>query len=153
LWASGTVLARLVLREVSYVTLTALRILIALPFLWIVALPDGAVGEAVSGIGAAPARLIASALVPGLFAVLLFYRGLRGTKACYAVLAEFMYPAAALVGNWMVLGTLITPLQGLGCALLIGTILLLSWNPTRVSAPRLARAGRGPDEAAVAFAD
>jgi drug/metabolite transporter (DMT)-like permease len=153
LWASGTVLARLVLTDLSYVTLTALRILIALPFLWIVSLPDGAAGEAFGGLSASPARLGASALIPGLVAVLLFYRGLRGTTASYAVLAEFMYPAAALVGNWMVLGTLISPLQALGCLLLITTVLVLSWNPTRTSLSRMARTEPTPAESAIAFGD
>jgi drug/metabolite transporter (DMT)-like permease len=150
LWASGTVLGRLVLSEMSYVTLTAMRILCALPFLWAVALRDGAVGEAFNGLSTSPAQLGAAALVPGLVAVLLFYRGLRDTQASYAVLAEFMYPAAALAGNWMLLGTLITPLQGLGCLLLIGTILVLSWCPARVPLPR---GTRRADDGALAFGD
>lgn len=129
LWASGTVLARLILRDLSYVTLTALRIILALPFLAAVALPHGAVSESFAGIAASPVRIAASALIPGLIAILLFYRGLGGTKASHAVLAEFMYPAAALVGNWMVLGTLVTPLQALGCLLLLATIFVLSWQP------------------------
>lgn len=130
LWASGTVLARIVLTDLSYVTLTAARIMLALPFLLTVALYQGTASESITGFVASPARLIAAAFIPGLVAVLLFYRGLRGTKASYAVLAEFMYPAAALVGNWMVLGTIITPLQAFGCLLLLATIFLLAWNPT-----------------------
>ena len=136
LWASGTVLARLLLGQLSFVTLTAMRILLALPFLWVVALPNGAVRDSFSGIAASPMQVGASALIPGLVAMLLFYRGLQGTNASYATLAEFMYPAAALVGNWFVLGAIITPLQGLGCLLLIATILLLSWQPTSAPVPQ-----------------
>lgn len=136
LWAGGTVLARLVLSDLSYVTLTAVRILFALAFLIVLAIAQGATSEAFSGLAAHPLRIGAAALVPGLLGILLFYRGLRGTKASYAVLAEFMYPAAALVGNWLVLGTLITPLQAAGCLLLVATIVALSRMPVVAPAPR-----------------
>jgi drug/metabolite transporter (DMT)-like permease len=131
LWASGTVLARLVLREISYVTLTAARIAFALPLIATVAVYDGSIQESVSGIGAAPLQLIGAALIPGLLGILLFYRGLSGTKASYAVLAEFTYPAAAIIGNWMILGTTIAPLQALGCLILLTAIFVL----VRRSAP------------------
>lgn len=137
LWAAGTVLARRLLDELSFVTLTALRITFALPFLWIVAFTQGEAGGALSGIAASPLRIGASALVPGLLAMLLFYRGLRESKACHAVLAEFMYPTAALIGNWLVLGTFISPLQGLGCLLLVASILIVTWRPSPAPAPAL----------------
>ena len=130
LWASGTVLARLVLSDLSYVTLTALRIMLALPLLLALAIHNGAAGNAVDGLSAFPMQLAAAALIPGFIAILLFYRGLRGTKASHAVLAEFMYPAAALIGNWVMLDAMISPLQALGVVLLLTTILLLAWSPT-----------------------
>jgi drug/metabolite transporter (DMT)-like permease len=141
-WASGTVLARLVLPNLSYVTLTAARFLLALPFLWMVALSGGSAGDAFAGLASSPVRIIASALIPGLLGVLLFYRGLAGTRASYAVIAEFMYPAAAVAGNWMVLGTTITPLQALGCLMLLGTVGLLAWNPTWTPSLRTVRAAK-----------
>jgi hypothetical protein len=45
-----------------------------------------------------------------------------------------MHSSNRLIGNWLVLGTLIAPLQGLGCLLLIATILILSRKP-RPSGP------------------
>lgn len=132
LWASGTVLARMLLTDLSYVTLTAARIFLALPVLLVIALPNGAIGESFSGLNTSPLRLATAALIPGLVAVLLFYRGLQGTKASYAVLAEFMYPASALVGNWIMLDTTIAPLQALGFLLVLATIVLLAWNPTSI---------------------
>ena len=151
LWSCGTVLARVVLSEMSCVVLTAARILFALPFVALVGLPQGSLHGSVSGLLAHPVQLGASALAPGLLAMLLFYRGLRGSKASHAVLAEFMYPVAALVGNWIVLGTLITPLQGVGCLLLVGTVFVLSWNPTAHVAPRPAHAEVGVEETGFAF--
>ncbi len=125
LWAAGTVLARLVLRDISYVTLTATRISIALPFLFVVAVYDGSVGQVVTGIATSPARLLSAALIPGLFGVLLFYRGLSGTNASCATLAEFTYPAAAIFGNWMILGTTIAPIQAVGCLIMLSAIFVL----------------------------
>ena len=153
LWASGTVLARLVLGQLTYVTLTAMRILFALPFLWIAALSNGDVRGSFSGLAASPLRIGSSALIPGLVAVLLFYRGLQGTKACYAVLGEFMYPAAALLGNWLVLGAMVTPLQALGCLLLIATVLLLSRQPSLAPAPKTALGHTAHGVRAIAFAE
>jgi drug/metabolite transporter, DME family len=154
LWASGTVLARLVLTDLSYVALTAARFLIALPFLFVVTYFSGGISASFVGIATSPVRLIAAATIPGLVAVLLFYRGLGGTKACYAVLAEFMYPAAAIIGNWMVLGTTITLMQAFGCLILLAIILLLAWSPStirikRASLPAPASAAADGGQAAV----
>ena len=78
-----------------------------------------------SGIGASPTRLLSAALIPGLLGLLLFYRGLSGTNASCATLAEFTYPAAAIFGNWMIMGTTIAPLQALGCMILLAAIFVL----------------------------
>lgn len=136
LWAAGTVLARFVLREVDYVVLTASRITLALPFIFVVAILDGSIQQTMAGIGSSPVRLLGAALIPGLLGMLLFYRGLSGTKASYAVLAEFTYPAAAIVGNWMILGTTIAPIQALGCMILLSAIFVLVQRSAATDAPR-----------------
>ncbi len=127
LWASGTVLGRIALARLSYVTLTAIRLLLALPLVAAVAAGSGGLEQAVSGIAAAPVRITVAALGPGLVAVLLFYRGLEGTKASHATLAEFMYPVAALAGNWLVLDIMISMPQMLGLLLILITLVLLGW--------------------------
>jgi drug/metabolite transporter (DMT)-like permease len=147
LWGAGTVLARLVLKQLSYVTLTAIRFLLAIPFLTVVAAGHGSLDESLTGLAATPLRIAAAALVPGLVAVLLFYRGLNGTQASHATLAEFMYPAAALAGNWVVLGVIITLMQLLGLLLVLTTLILLAWlasdkeNAAPFPAPAAPRAG------------
>ncbi len=133
LWASGTVLARLVLRDITFVILTAARIAFALPFILIVAIYDGSIRHTASGIENSPVQLLGAALIPGLIGMLIFYRGLSGTTASCAVLAEFTYPAAAIVGNWMILGTTIAPLQGVGCMILLAAIFVLVQHSSRPS--------------------
>jgi drug/metabolite transporter (DMT)-like permease len=127
LWGAGTVLGRVVLARLSYVTLTAMRIVLALPFVAIFAAGSGGLDESLDGIADAPIRITMAALGPGLAAVLLFYRGLGGTKASHATLAEFMYPVAALAGNWAVLGVMISATQMLGLLLVLTTLVALAW--------------------------
>jgi len=133
LWGAGTVLGRIVLARLSYVTLTAMRILLALPFVAVFAAGNGGLGESIGGIADAPIRITIAALGPGLAAVLLFYRGLGGTLASHATLAEFMYPVAALAGNWAVLGIMISLTQLLGLLLVLTTLVTLGWISSSTS--------------------
>ena len=81
-------------------------------------LVQGSLGEL--GGGFAAERVVLLALVPGLIALLLYYRGLSGTKASYATLAEISFPASAVILNWVFLGAGVSANQILGFALLWG---------------------------------
>lgn len=126
LWGAGTVFARLVLPRLPYLTLTAMRILLAIPFVAVIASGRGGLDESLGGLADSPVRIGVAALGPGLLAVLLFYRGLEGTKASHATLAEFMYPVSALVGNWAVLGIMISVTQLLGLLLVLTAVVALA---------------------------
>jgi drug/metabolite transporter (DMT)-like permease len=95
LWASGTVLGRLVLGKLSFATTTALRFTLALPVLvLVVLLQNGATGFThYRPEDAVP--FFAIALVPGLLALLLYYRALASTPASLATIAEMAFPVAA----------------------------------------------------------
>ena len=69
--------------------------------------------------------LTAMALVPGLAALLLYYYGLRHTRASLAALGELSFPATAVLLNWTFLGARISAGQAVGFALLWGVILYL----------------------------
>jgi drug/metabolite transporter (DMT)-like permease len=69
--------------------------------------------------------IAALALVPGLAALLLYYRGLRRTEASAATLAELAFPLTALVVNALAFGTVLEPTQYAGAALLAGTVVAL----------------------------
>jgi len=92
LWASGTVFGRYCLSNVSFVTTAAMRFTLALPLLlglMLVDKGDGAVGGfSVSQIPS----FIGIALIPGLLAMLLYYRALASTPASMASIAELAYP-------------------------------------------------------------
>jgi drug/metabolite transporter, DME family len=136
LWASGTVLGRYALRDVSFVTTAAMRFTVALPVLLIIML----VSNGSSAFGAYRAAdvpdLVGLAVLPGLGAILLYYRALRSTPASLATLAETAYPLTvtlllALPAPYGFRQQLLV-LQVLGTALFIGVIIALNASKERV---------------------
>ena len=82
-------------------------------------------------------NLLAIALVPGLLALLLYYRALSKTPASLATLAEMAYPVAAtLIASapppWG-FNQPLYPAQVLGTGVLLAVIFFLNW--TRERAP------------------
>ena len=127
LWAACTVMGRFALRGISFVVLTALRIVVAAPLLVVLArfgsprwIPEVA--------GRDWLFLVLMAVFPGLIALLIYYRGLTNTRASLAAIAELCFPATATILNWAVLGIRITPAQVAGFVVLWAVI--LSWERT-----------------------
>jgi drug/metabolite transporter (DMT)-like permease len=96
LWASGTVLGRYALGSISFWSMTSLRFTLALPVLVVVILVQyGLAGFTHYRVSDFVPNLLAIALVPGLLALLLYYRALSRTPASLATIAEMAYPVAA----------------------------------------------------------
>ncbi len=122
LWGWGTVLGRRLLRILSFAELTGLRLVFG-------AIAAAAI-LAVTGISRAGAgldgrgllSLLALALIPGLFGLLVYYRGLRSTPAAAATLGEMAFPLTALLVGFVALHATLTGSQWVGVALLTGTI-------------------------------
>lgn len=94
LWGLGTVVGRYALGGVSFATTSAMRFVIALPVLLVllVATP-GSGGFSGYSVSQLPA-LLGIALIPGLIAMVLYYRALSSTRASVSSFAELGYPAA-----------------------------------------------------------
>lgn len=126
LWGSSTVLGRYLAPILSFETLTTLRIIVALPLLLIVVLaahsplPWPNQRQALS--------LVWLALVPGLVALLLYYRGLRNTPAPLAAIAELCFPASTALLNWAFLGSRLAVLQVAGFFLICGVVWRLRYD-------------------------
>lgn len=122
LWALGTVLGKRAGAKVAPAPLAGLRFLFGLPVaaVLLVALGDGVQARA----GDAPA-LVLLALIPGLIALLLYYRGLRRTTASVATVAELAFPLTALIVNAIAFGTVLSLTQFAGVALLAAVVLAL----------------------------
>jgi drug/metabolite transporter, DME family len=122
LWALGTVLGKRAGAKVPPAQLAGLRFLLGLPVaaVLLLALGDGVQATA----GDAPAILLL-ALIPGLVALLFYYRGLRRTTASAAAVAELAFPLTALVVNAIAFGTVPAGTQLAGAALLAATVAVL----------------------------
>lgn len=127
LWGMGTVLGRRLAPRLSFQVLTAIRFAIGLPAAGVLMLivQEGPLSIQLTSREAL--AVISLALVPGLFALMLYYRGLRTTPASAATIAELAFPLTAAGLNYAVFGTSLSPTQWVGAALLTGTISVMSW--------------------------
>jgi drug/metabolite transporter (DMT)-like permease len=133
LWALGTVLGKHAGAKVPPVQLAGLRFICGLPvaavLLVALAPADGIVAAGSDDV----VPIVLLALIPGLAALLLYYRGLRATAASAATLAELAFPLTALVVNAIVFDTALTASQLAGAALLAATVVALTTADRRGS--------------------
>jgi drug/metabolite transporter (DMT)-like permease len=142
LWAAGTVLGRYTLEDVSFLTTSAMRFLIALPVLLVLMLTDSQ-AHGVTGYSFAQLpSFIGIALIPGVVAMVLYYRALSSTPASMATLAELGYPATfflvASLGPPVGLGLPFHPIEVGGALLLVAAVTTLNLLKNRdvVEEPR-----------------
>ncbi len=125
LWAAGTVLGRLVSPAIGPRDLTVLRYLwgaVGAWFaLWLTDAPAAAGWHNATG-------LILLALIPGVFALSIYYYGLRATAASRATFAELAFPATAAVVGVLFLGSHLVWNQWLGLAIVAAAITSLGWH-------------------------
>jgi drug/metabolite transporter (DMT)-like permease len=135
LWGAGTVLGRLAGSELSAVHLTTLRFAVGLPATAVIAGVQG-VPLSFSPVSARNVvLLVILALVPGLLALSLYYRGLALTPASRATLAELAFPVTAAVVGVGVLGTRLTWSQWLGFVMVLAAITALSLHERSAERP------------------
>ena len=136
LWASGTVLGRFVLGKLSFPTTTALRFTLALPVLIIILLVQNGVAGFTHYHAVDIFPFLGIALIPGLFALLLYYRALASTPATLATIAEMAFPVAATfiasAPPPYGFNQPLYPAQFIGTALLIVVIFILNWTKERI---------------------
>ena len=138
LWGMGTVLGRRLTPTIEFKQLTALRFLIGLPAAAIIVTvqSDWSLLEVLSfsdflGTAATPSGITVPggffllAAVPGLIALLSYYRGLRTTPAMSATLAELAFPPTAIILNYVFLETLPDTSQWIGIVVLAGAIVAM----------------------------
>lgn len=134
LWATGTVLGRFVLGNLSFRTTTALRFTLALPVLVAIVLLEshGFSGFTHYRLGDFFPNLLYIALVPGVIGLLIYYRGLQSTPASLATIAELTLPVtiqllASLPFPYGFGQPFYFPTQVIGTALLFAVIIVFNW--------------------------
>jgi len=141
LWALGTVLGKHLGARLRPSELTGMRFACGLPIAALLLLTRGGGGPVLSAQWSDAPSLVALALVPGLIALLLYYRGLERTTASAATLAELAFPATALIVNAIAFGVTLGAVQVVGLLVLVATVtampLVMARDPSA-----LARRGR-----------
>jgi drug/metabolite transporter (DMT)-like permease len=135
LWAVGTVLGRGMTTRLDVPTLTTLRFGVGLPASAVVVLvvegPDGYTVYAPRDI----LPLLLLALIPGLLAILLYYRGLSRVPAAAATLAELTFPLSAVLIGYLDFDDALSGTQWVGVVVLSVTIATMSLLGHRESRP------------------
>lgn len=135
LWGAATVAGRSLASALSPVLMAGARFALALPPLALLALAfpghPASLGHVASH---ALPFLVLIVLLPDLAGMILYYRGLRGTTASVATLAELCYPLTALLIGLFVQHTPVNAGQWVGLALLLAAVLGLSRRPDAVRA-------------------
>jgi drug/metabolite transporter (DMT)-like permease len=145
LWGGATVFGRYALASVRFTTLTALRFTTALPALVIVLLLIGGPAAFANYRWSDTPLYLAIALIPGLFPMLLYYRGLASTPASLATLAELAFPITGILVNvfFVTPPQSITVWQLVGIVVLTGALIALDYT----NAKRPAKLERGAEVA------
>ena len=131
LWAMGTVLGKHLTHKIPPNELTALRFAIGLPTALIILLIRNEAAVAADVSLSDLWALVLLSLVPGLAALMIYYRGLSSTPASSATLAELAFPLTAILIGWSVFDTVPTPTQWVGIIVLSATIVFLSRTAAR----------------------
>jgi drug/metabolite transporter (DMT)-like permease len=140
LWGASTVLGRFLLARVSFLVLTALRVVVALPPLAVAVWLENSKPFVAVDAHQAGSLLILAA-VPGFAALMIYYYGLSHSSASKASVAELCFPVTAVVLNWYFLKIPVSDAQAVGFVLLAAAIFswdrwpvaAFSWNRLRAS--------------------
>ncbi|MGI8721710.1 MAG: DMT family transporter [Geodermatophilaceae bacterium] len=144
LWAGGTVLGRYAATAMATHHVTILRFFFGLIASFVIVLTlDAPLLPAAEDLPG----LILLALIPGLLALLLYYRGLAGTAASRATLGELAFPlTAAFIGVTLLDGSL-DGSQWIGFAILLASVTLLALHERRARTPAIMVGPLQPAEA------
>jgi drug/metabolite transporter (DMT)-like permease len=126
LWGMGTVMGRHLTATIPTNQITALRFAIGLPTSFVILLLRNETATAFDITMSEFGSLILLSLIPGLAALMIYYKGLSTTPASSATLAELAFPLTAILIGWAVFDTVPTVTQWLGIALLSGTIVVMT---------------------------
>lgn len=128
LWAGGTVFGKFVLQKISFQTLTALRFLGALVFLFFIEIFFNRLPEVWMNTTKTDWLFVfIIAIIAGFISLFIYYKGLTNTKASVATIAELMFPVSAVVINWIFLGATLEANQIIGGIILLCAVYGLSY--------------------------
>ncbi len=135
LWGAATVFGRYALRDISFPTMTSLRFVLGLPALVVTLLVLGGPQAFTQYRPADAGYYLGLALIPGLIAMMIYYRGLASTPASFATLAELAFPITGVIVNMRLFHQSPTGLQIAGIVVLWLSLAALDWANARNPQP------------------
>ncbi|MCL5667116.1 MAG: DMT family transporter [Patescibacteria group bacterium] len=146
LWAGGTVAGRSLMVNLELQLVNGMRFVFG--FLFLLAYVAAAGHFQFSAMtGFFWRNVIIIALLTGFFALLIYYYGLKNTKASVATLMELGYPLALTLVNWKFLGIALSLWQIVGALVLLASVTALVLSTAKSSQPQLSPLA--PDSAGV----
>ncbi len=126
LWGASTVFGRYIIARMPVLVLTGMRFLVALPVLALLFLVQSGTERHLPASPGSASAIIAMALIPGLAALVCYYKGLQSTMASHASIGELAFPITAVTTNWFVLDIRLAPSQLIGGAILVASVTALT---------------------------
>ena len=121
-WGASTAVSKYVLRDVSFLTATALRFLIA-PLFALIFILLANQSQSLSLITPSQwGNLLLITFTTGMVALTIYYYGLKKTPARIATLCELVWPASAIMIDFFLYQKTLTITQLLGVAVLLFAI-------------------------------
>lgn len=124
LWAGGTVVGRSLLFGLDFKFVTGMRFVVGFLFLIGYVFFTGHAQFALMST-LMWRNVVIISLLTGFFALLLYYYGLKNTKASVATLMELGYPLALTLVNWKFLGIVLNSWQIVGTVVLLTSVTVL----------------------------
>ena len=125
-WGSSTVLGKHALNRLSFKTVASLRLTVTAAIMFFILISTGGV-ETISQVSLENWKYIfIIVLTTGSLALFIYYYGLNHLPASHVTLYELFWPLSAVAMDWYIYGRVMSFVQLLGGAMLLGSILLLS---------------------------
>ena len=118
-WGSSTAFSRFTLLSHSNTFITGLRFLLTVPIALVFLLALGAAPSLSAVTGGQLLLLVAIALSTGMFALWIYYRGLKTTPVAVSAIVELAFPLTAIIIDYFLYGTVLTLSQYAAAALLL----------------------------------
>ncbi len=125
-WGSSTVLGKHALKRLSFKTVTSLRLSVTGAITLFVLISTGQY-EMITEMTLDHWKYILLIVIStGSLALFIYYYGLNHLPASHVTLYELFWPLSAVAMDWYIRGNMMSTIQWMGTALLLGAIILLS---------------------------
>jgi len=125
-WGSSTVLGKYALKDLSFQTVTGLRLILTALISFIIILLTSNIIEIINLSAFHYYIIIAIVLSTGTVALSIYYYGLQRLPASHTTIFELTWPLSAVFLDWILRGKMLGTIQLLGALMLIISMVLLT---------------------------